>query len=232
MRTTALLAIGAVALAAPAQAQMISPMLYEGPRISLQAHAQRSAPTPADRAAPAPDRGAVQLTYRPDLARRKANLARFVARTRAVDPAGADQLAAAFAATDFIGEIARAGAPYGLHIDNVADAYATYWIGAWYAARGRNDTPSRAMLAAVRAQAARAIGETAVFRGANDATRQELAEALWIQAALLDVSVEQSKGKPEALKAIGAAALQGARGMGIDLSAMTLTEAGFVPARG
>lgn len=227
-----------------AQAQMISPMLYNGPQISLQDHANRFRSTPSQprRSAPnayraVPDGDGEEavnpaaFTYRPDLARRRANLAQFVSKTRAVDPAGADQLAKLFASGDIIEKIQGPIAPYGLHINNVADAYSTYWINAWQATRGNNDMPSRNIIAAVKAQAARALARTAEFRSASDATKQELAESLWVQAALIDGAVEQSKGKPDDLRAIGKAAAQGARGMGIDLNTMALTEEGFVPTR-
>ena len=45
---------------------------------------------------------------------------------------------------------------------------------------------------------------------------------------LLDGMVEQAR-RPEELRAIAAAAAQGGAGMGLDLSRMRLTGAGFVP---
>lgn len=219
---------------AQAQYQMVSPMLYNGPQISLQDHANRSRQAPSASAptaeAPAPIDPAV-TRYRPDPARTKANQAQFVAKTRAVDPAGADQLAQLFQTVDVMGHVAKAAAPHGLRVDDLADAYATYWISAWTATQGNNDTPSNATIAAVKAQAARALAATPMARGASDATKQELAESLWIQSALIDTSVDQAKGKPDQLAAVGKAAAQGAQGMGLDLAGMTLTEQGFVSAK-
>lgn len=228
------LLVGIVPGVAPAQ--MFQPSLSLGPQISFQAHATAASSLPGGTATPdatvrARPVETAAMTYRPDLARRRANLARFVARTRAIDPAGADELAKMFARSDMIEEIGRLGAPYGLRIDNVADAYSTYWINAYQAFLGRNTTPSRTLMAAVRDQASRAIGATAQFAGANDAAKQEMAEALWVQAALLDVAVEQSRGDPARLKAVGQAAAQGAQAMGLDFTRMTLTEEGFVPLR-
>ena len=134
-------AIIAIALLLPgaAQAQMISPMLYNGPQISLQAHANQSRQTPdAPEAKQAPAVDPAALRYKPDLARRKANLAQFVAKTKAADPAGAEQLAQLFASTDVIESIKTAIAPHGLRIDDLSDAYSTYWIAAWQATRGSN----------------------------------------------------------------------------------------------
>ena len=233
----AVLAAAALALLTPAagnaQYQMASPMLYNGPQISLQDHADRFRQSPASpeaSAAQAPIDPAV-TRYRPDPARTKVNQAQFVAKTRAVDPAGADQLAQLFQSVDVMDHGRKAAAPHGLRVDDLADAYTTYWISAWTATRGNNDTPSNATIAAVKAQAARALAATPMARGASDATKQELAESLWIQSALIDTSVDQAKSKPDQLAAIGKAAAQGAQGMGLDLAGMTLTEQGFVPAK-
>ena len=169
------------------------------------------------------------IHYTPSKARRTANLARFVEKTRAVDPAGAKDLQNLFASGDIIDKIGAAAAPYGIRIDNVADAYALWRINAWQASRGRNDTPSRATNDAVRAQAARALSQSREFAGATDAQKQELAESLFVQAALIDGAVERAKGNPGQLRDIRTAVSKGASGMGLDLSTMELTEGGFVP---
>ena len=186
-------------------------------------------PLPVARRAVAPD--AAALRYQPSKERRAANLARFVEKTRAVDPAGAKDLAKLFASGDFIEKIGRALAPADLRVDNVADAYTVYWINAWQATRGRNDTPSRIKHHAVRMQASRALAASPEFTGAGDAAKQELAESLLVQAALIDTAVEQAKGDRARLAAVGAAVAKGARGMGLDLATMELTEHGFGPAQ-
>ena len=172
------------------------------------------------------------LRFKPSKQRRAANLSAFVAKTRAMDRGTAEDLQRLFASGDFIDKIGGAIAPLGLRVDNVADAYAIWWISAWNATRGNNDSPSRAMSEAVRAQTARALSATPEILGADDAAKQELAEALLIQMTLLDTAVEQNKNNPAQLRALGSAASQGAEQMGIDLSAMQLTENGFVPAGG
>ncbi|QAY75584.1 DUF6683 family protein [Sphingosinicella sp. BN140058] len=172
------------------------------------------------------------LRYKPSKQRRAANLAAFVAKTRAVDQGNAADMQRLFASGDFIDKVGGAIAPLGLRVDNIADAYAIWWISAWNATRGNNDSPSRAMSQAVSAQAARAIGATPEIVGADDAAKQEFAEALLIQMSLVDTAVEQNKNNPAQLRALGSAVAQGAEQMGIDLSAMQLTENGFVPAGG
>ncbi|SFI80528.1 DUF6683 family protein [Caulobacter sp. UNC279MFTsu5.1] len=176
--------------------------------------------------APAPP---ADLRYTPSKARRAANLADFVARSRRVDPQGADDLQALFAKADIIEAMRQPLAKSGLRVDDLADAYAIWWITAWHASRGGNETPDPRTVAAVRAQAARALSASPVVRGAGDGPKQQLAEALLIQAALLDDAVERSKTRPDQMRAVRVAAAQGARGMGLDLASMTLTETGFAP---
>ncbi|WP_294256300.1 DUF6683 family protein [uncultured Sphingomonas sp.] len=219
-----------IAVPSVAQVQMVSPMLYEGPRIALQSHANRFSSDARDaqpRTRAAIPQAAMHFT--PSAARRAANLARFVSKTRAVDPRGADDLQKLFSQGDFIEKIGKLVAPYGLRIDNLADAYAMWWVTAWEASRGSNDTPSPATLEAVRRQAADAVSTTNEIAVASDAQKQELAEALWIQSALLDGAVEQARRDPSRLRAIGYAARQGAKGMGLNLDAIDLTSQGFVP---
>uniref|UniRef100_UPI00310145DC DUF6683 family protein n=1 Tax=Neorhizobium sp. EC2-8 TaxID=3129230 RepID=UPI00310145DC len=120
-------------------------------------------------------------------------------------------------------------AKYGMRIDNLADAYAVWWIGAWQATRGSTDDPSQAATAAVRQQVMRTMAAVPEFAKANDTLKQSMSEALFMQALLLGVGLEQAKGNAAQTKAIGRAAADGARGMGLDLTAMTLTDDGFKP---
>lgn len=202
--------------------QQMRPRKAQGRTIG-QASPQR----PMQRNLPPAD--AATLRYAPSKARRATNLAGFVQQTRVVDPGGAAELQKVFAEGDFIERIGALIAPEGLHIDNVADAYALWWITAWQAAHGNNDTPSRAVLGAVRQQAATAVVATGEIARASDAQKQELAEALWVQTALMEVAVEQAKRDPARLRQIGGAVRQGAAGMGLDLDRIDLTPRGFVP---
>jgi len=199
--------------------------------------AARARPAGRPRAAePASPRGtpadAAALRYLPSKARRSANLASFVQKTRAADPAGAADLQKLFAQGDFIERVGALVAPHGLHIDNVADAYAMWWLTAWEAVHGNNDTPDPATLAAVRRQAATAVAATPGIAGASDAKKQELAEALWVQSALIDASVEQAKRDAAQLRAVGNAVRKGAQAMGLDLDRLDLAPGGFVLAHG
>lgn len=170
------------------------------------------------------------LSFKMSGARRRANYAAFVEKTRATDPAGAAQLAADLR-KDPLRQIAPQLASLGLNINNVADAYASYWAEAWEAAHRRPvTTSSPQQIEAVKQQAAEAILATPEMTQASDADKQQFAEALWLQTLGLSAAREQAQGNPQQLQAIAGAVRKGARSMGLDLDAMTLTEQGFVPA--
>lgn len=167
--------------------------------------------------------------YQVSVVRRKANLARFVQKSRPVDPQGAAALEQLFATKDIIAEMGTALRRYGLRVDDVADAYTLWWIDSWDAAHGKQTSPDRALLQAVRAQAAQAIAATPEFTRADDAAKQEYAEALLVQAALVEGMVEKYGKDPAMARKIASSARQGARASGLDLDAMTRTKNGFVP---
>jgi hypothetical protein len=66
---------------------------------------------------------------------------------------------------------------------------------------------------------------------ATDAQKQEYAEAMLIQAAMIDSSKEVYENDPQMMQQLSAAVAKGAKAMGLDLSKMELTENGFVPAK-
>lgn len=170
----------------------------------------------------------VSTTFRPSLEVRQRNLAQFVTKTRAVDPQGAVQLEQLFASSDVIGEIGKALAPYDLKTNDVADAMAVYVVTAWYGVRGRDDDPTRAQLTAVRAQMTTAIGSVPQFTAATDAQKQELAEAMLIQAGLVSQAVTAAKGRPALLEQVKEAVAQGARAtFNFDLRTLQLTGQGL-----
>lgn len=179
---------------------------------------------------PQPRGPIVKLNFKPSQANQKRNLANFVAKTRAVDPASADELERLFT-SDLMRQIDTGMRGLGLSSSNVADAYALYWTSAWLGARGRDDDlPSKQMIA-VRDQAARALISTTVFANASDQQKQELADALLVQSALIAGYINGGKQDAALMAKVKVAVAQGAKAMGLDLYAMTLTEEGFVPAK-
>jgi hypothetical protein len=170
------------------------------------------------------------LGYTLVAARTRTNLAKFVEKTRATDPAGADKMSQLFASTDIIGMIdQKMQQTYGMRANNVADAYAVWWVSAWMGSKGRSDDATPGQMAMVKRQASNALASTPEFASATDAGKQELAEALLVQAALIGDTIDTYASDPAMLAKTRAAIAKGASGMGLDLGKMTLTDQGFVP---
>jgi hypothetical protein len=167
-------------------------------------------------------------TYQPSESVRRTNLATFVDKTRATDPAGAAKMAELFASTDIIGMIdQRMQSTYGMRANSVADAYAVWWVSAWMGTKGRNEDATQEQMAMVKRQASNAFATTPEFALATDAGKQELAEALLIQAALIQGAVDEYKADSSMLAKASASIELGAKTMGLDLATMTLTDKGF-----
>ncbi|SOB78703.1 hypothetical protein SAMN06297144_0172 [Sphingomonas guangdongensis] len=181
----------------------------------------------AEAAQPSEAETAPPLRYTPSLARRRSNLAGFVARLRAGDPQGATALEQAAASGDLIESIGADLARYGLRIDDVADAYSVWWVNAWLGWAGDTSDQTRAQMAAVRAQAARAVAATPSFANADEAARQEFAESLLVQAALIGAATKQIETDPAMKPQLRQAMAQAGQGMGLDFAAMRLTSSGF-----
>ena len=136
-----------------------------------------------------------------------------------------------FASTDVLAQLDGELAKQGLSVANVADAYTVWWITVWEAANGVSSPTARATIDAVKRQAAGALLAVPAFATASDADKQNLAESLLVQAMLLEAMNDTYREDATVGPQLRAAAAQGARGMGLDLSAMTLTADGFVMAK-
>lgn len=228
-----------LSLASPAAAQMSMPnidisIMYPvvmnpcpgGKCTGVSDRAARRAPPPArNRAEPtraAPTTSA-SLVFTPSAALRQKNLAGFLARSRN-DPAIRDTVAGA---DRIFPQVEAMLAAKGLRANDVGDLYAVWWISAYDALHGHTGTRSAATYRAVKAQAARAILASPQFARATPALKQEMADALIVQTIAIDVTVDHAKADPARLRAVGQAVAQGARRMGVDLSVLRLTEAGF-----
>jgi hypothetical protein len=162
------------------------------------------------------------LLYRPSMTVRKRNMEQMVERLRRADPAGAADLQRTFASRDIIAEMDRVMRPVGLRPDNVADAIATYLVTAYYGVRGSTEGEP-AEFKAVSAQVARALGTDPTFTGASDASKQEIAESMLVQAVLANQAVQAAQKQPSAMPAIKAAIGQGTRSsFGMDLTRVRL----------
>lgn len=169
------------------------------------------------------------LSFSPSQSRRRANLAAFIDRTRKIDPNGADAMQQLVMSSDVISQIDQVMRPLGLRADNVADAYAVWWVAAWQAVNNRDLGSSEAVYSSVKTQTSNALISTPAFASVTDAQKQELAESMLVQAAMIDAYVDFAAGNPTQQAALAKAVNQGAKKMGLDLTKMNLTEKGFVP---
>jgi hypothetical protein len=175
-----------------------------------------------------PKAALTSLLFTPSLATRQRNMASFISKSRAQSAEGGAELEQLLTSTDIFGVLGNAMRPYGLRIDNVADAYAVYWIAAWEASRGiTTSTETRTRMQSVKQQAANSLLTTREFVNATPAQKQEMAEAMLIQAYMIAGFINGAKSNPQLMRQLSASVSQGAKAMGLDLSTMTLTEQGF-----
>lgn len=190
--------------------------------------AQQRLLTP-DFSASQPAAPAAALNYERSRERTRRNLAAFVEKTRRVDPAGAAGMEQSFASQDIMNIIAQGLVPLGLRTDNVAHAYAAWWMSAWMAANDPAASSSPEQAQAVARQAADALRATSGFAEMTNAQKQEMAEVYLVQAAMIDAAVDQAAGDAARLRDVAASVRQGAMASGMDLGRMRLTRSGFVP---
>lgn len=168
-----------------------------------------------------------QLSYQISLDRRMENMRRFVTNVAKADPSAPTQDASQLA--ELLPKIDQMMRPMGLRADNVADAYAVWWIAAWEAVNKKMMGNDVAMHQAVKRQAAEALLATPLFGSSGDALKQEMAESLLIQTVMISAAYEGAAGNPTQQTVLATAVNQGAQQMGLDLTKMNLTEKGFVP---
>jgi len=180
--------------------------------------------------APSAEAPSSSFTYRYSPQRTQQNLRNFIARTP--DPAARANLQQTLASQPALMDVISADVrAYGFDPHNVADAYAVWWINVWGASQKQNFEPDPATVEAVKRQVRSAFAATPDFAEASDAERQEFAEALLLQAAILGSGLDQWESDPKMLEQLAKAARQGALASGLDLANMTLTRDGFVSCR-
>lgn len=174
---------------------------------------------------------AASFIYRQDRNRTQKNLRTFInSAPNAAAKAELEQLLSA--QPNIMTEIRQGIAPYGFDGNNVADAYALWWINSWLVANKRDEDPDRGTVAMVKQQVYNAFAATPDFSTHSDGDRQEFAEVLMLQAVLLSNAFDQVKSDPAQLGQLADITRQGAKMIGLDLMTMDLTRNGFVPRQG
>lgn len=168
-----------------------------------------------------------RLSFKPSLERRKTHLNAMVGRWRAVNPAAANDFQRLIGQADLFKVIADSFQKFGFGVNNVADAYAAYWINAWEAAHGVYTPGSKKQAQGVKLQVARAMLDSGALGQLTDAQKQELAEELLIQVVIIGAANEAVQGNLDQQVALADSVQASARQWGLDLTLMRLTEEGF-----
>lgn len=128
---------------------------------------------------------------------------------------------------DLVGQMEKAMQPIGFHVNNVADAYTLWWVASWKISNSSHERVSLAQYTAVKQQASRLISETEVA-SASDAQKQELAEELLLQTIMMEYQYDLARGNPANQIEFAKSIASKSKTMGLDLTALDLTEQGFV----
>jgi hypothetical protein len=169
-----------------------------------------------------------RLEYKTSLALRQTNLQEFAAKRQVAHLEGAKDLEQMLSSDKVIDAIQQTIEPYGLSINNLADAYALWWITAWQASEGNLAKVDKETAQAVKKQATIIWLANPKLVDATDANKQEIAEALLIQALLIQAAIDRAGSDKDSQEAVIQAVREGAASSGLALETMQLTNNGFV----
>jgi hypothetical protein len=159
---------------------------------------------------------------------RKKNIDIFIRKMQENDSAATSRVRQILKSNDVIALIGQGISPFGLTTSNVADAYTVYWIIAWKASKGiSGGKETRSRVQAVKAQVVKAMLATSEITTASNQQKQQYAEALFVQAALINAHLKASAENPAQLEKVSHAVRKSAKASGLDLTAMTLSDNGF-----
>ncbi len=172
---------------------------------------------------------ASRFAFTPDPQVRARATRNFIAQMRTSNPQIATALEAEFGRQDIFAAMNKAVAPYGLTVNNLADALTIYVDTFRDAATGKTSEPTRKQATAVRDQMALVLLATPNMNRLPDASRQEAADTLLLSAAMIAAMVDAAKSStPADRRAIADLAQQmGRDNMGIDLRSIRLTDDGY-----
>jgi hypothetical protein len=167
------------------------------------------------------------LNYKTSLSRRNATVKKFIDRIRKIDPAAAGSFQKQFEEIDIFSELKKALMAKGLDANNLADAYAVYWVSSWEASNGSVRDSSSEQVQAVRGQVLGMMRNLPQVSEMNEASRQEAAEEMLLTSVVIGASLDSVKDDPVKLKAYAAEMMRQSKTNGLDFTALTLTEKGF-----
>jgi hypothetical protein len=181
---------------------------------------------------PRPKVASTSLTFTPNIPRRKDYFNALLAQYDQAAPGTSAQMRPLLFGEndgDIIQKIQKqVGAQYGLKTNNIADAYAVYWITAWEAANGIFDSPTPpAQMKAVRAQVANILLSVPEIAEDSDINKQAYAENLLTQSVIISSFGGHVKADPANMPKVRAAVLANAKALGVRIETFELTPTGF-----
>lgn len=166
------------------------------------------------------------FSYLPTAAISEAMEQRFLDNLRKTDESMARSAKNDLADRDMIERFEADVGPYGLELNDVADAMTAYWVVSWMAAN-QEDLPEKSEVQAARTQVRTQLAGNAAFASADNDERQQLAET-YIYETMWTITLRSSAKSDAEREQIAAAAQAQARKQGLDLRGMQLTSRGFV----
>ncbi len=167
------------------------------------------------------------LGFRSSQQRRNANIETFIARTPSAHRADAARLRTINEGGQVFAAMDQALGKHGLSTSNLADAYTTWWMMAYNGAHGISGDPTTQQVLGVRRQATAALMAVPGIGSMDDAAKQEMADALLIQAFLVASLIHDAEQNPSLWPQVKNAVAAGARASGLDVQSMQMTSTGF-----
>jgi hypothetical protein len=152
--------------------------------------------------------------------------------TRRGDAEAGRQMEAMFTTGGFVQSIESALRSYGMKPNNLADAYSVWMVNMYSAARGDETPTSPATMKAVRDQVARSFASMPEFISAPDAKKQVLSDELLFRGAIIGGSLSSFTKGSDLRNEFIDNVRQTSKKSGFDVDTVSLTEEGFVPAKG
>ena len=185
------------------------------------------APAPAVKA-PAPLVKPAALTFKVSPQVRQKTIDTFVAQISQASPESGAEWNKVFKGADVFAEIDKqVKTMFGLSTTNLADTWAVYWSYAWLMTRSSTDDPTRAQAVGLRNQFQPLLLSIPAVATYTDAQKQEMSDTLLLQVVLFGTLAEAWKEDQASRDEFGMGLISGTREMGLDLSAVVLTDQGF-----
>jgi hypothetical protein len=168
-------------------------------------------------------------TYVPSPGVSAAVLKQFAGYTATVTGQKPDAVLPKLQQVDMIGQWRRAWEDQGLHVGDVKDAYAAYWITNWVIAN-RLDSESKAQTLGALAQLGPMLAKTKAITGLDNDGKQQAAEIFMLNSVMQAANYIRAKQQGEEATAetlSDAAEQRFLQESHVDLRAMALTDHGF-----